>query len=639
MLDSLRTFARSWIGKILGVFLLIGLAGFGIQNVLTSFGTNTVASVAGTDISVRDYQRAYDTQVNQVAQQMGQVPTLEQATAMGVPGMVLQRLAGEAVLNKLGNDLNLGVSDARLTEMLRSDPSFQNALGQFDATSFSRVLIASGFTQAEYRDLQTRAAQRQQLIGGLLGDMATPAASVELINRYLADSRTVDYFVLNAQALPPVAEPTDADLAAYLTEHQTEFRTKETRSIDMLALSPESIASTKVISDEEVAAEYERTKDTRVRIERRKIQQFVLSTPELEAAFTAGKAAGTPIADLVAANNVALQDLGTLSRAEVTDSALAAAAFDLALNDYVIIPGIGSQRVVTVSEIQPGGQITLDESREDIRRQLALTAARAEYGDTLDQIEELRAAFRPLTEIAQRFNLNLVSLDLTPGAPELSSDRDVTPEELSRLSSAIFGAEEGELTPTVTFGSNRNIFFDLNKIEPARDQTLDEVRDALATAWTNQKTAEALTAEVTRITEQLKSGTPFADVATSIGQFPILSPALKRDGSATVGGSTAQADPVLSADVAREIFNGGPTHYGSAINADGDYVVFQVVEVTPAPAPDVRASDFVENSIREGVYQDLVRGLIADSGIRTNQQVLTQLMTGGVTTPGTVPIQ
>ena len=41
-----------------------------------------------------------------------------------------------------------------------------------------------------------------------------------------------------------------------------------------------------------------------------------------------------------------------------------------------------------------------------------MTAARAEFNDMLDQIEELRAAFKPLTEIASRFNL---TLDERPG--------------------------------------------------------------------------------------------------------------------------------------------------------------------------------------------------------------------------------
>ena len=121
MLDSFRHLTKTWFGKILGAFLIVGLAGFGISNVITGFGTNTVATVAGQDISVRDYQRAYDSQVNAVAQQIGRVPTVEEAVAFGVPGMVLDRLAGEAAVNKLGEDLGLGVSEDRLGKMLREE--------------------------------------------------------------------------------------------------------------------------------------------------------------------------------------------------------------------------------------------------------------------------------------------------------------------------------------------------------------------------------------------------------------------------------------------------------------------------------------------------------------------------------------
>ena len=41
MLDGLRRIGRTWFGKLLGAFLIVGLAGFGISNVLLDFGSNT----------------------------------------------------------------------------------------------------------------------------------------------------------------------------------------------------------------------------------------------------------------------------------------------------------------------------------------------------------------------------------------------------------------------------------------------------------------------------------------------------------------------------------------------------------------------------------------------------------------------
>lgn len=621
MLDSFRHLTKTWFGKILGVFLIVGLAGFGISNVIFQFGTNTVATVAGQDITIRDYQRAYNTQLNAVAQQYGRIPSTEEALALGVPSMVLDRLASEASVNKLGADLGLGVSEERLSQMLRDDPSFSSALGAFDRANFLRVLQQNGFTEAEYFDLQTKAARRQQLASGLFAGAPAPATAIELVNRFSGDTRTVDYFVLNAQALPPVAEPTEEDLATYLKDHQADFRTKETRTVELLALSPEAIAATKTITDDEVAAEYERTKASRMKIEKRTIKQIPLTTPELEKAFTDGKAAGTPIADIIAATGATPVELGTLSKSEVTDSSLADAAFGLALNDFVIIEGIGAKRAVTVSAIEEGGQVSLEDSKAEIAKQLATTQARNEYTDILDQIEELRAAFKPLPEIAERFGLHTFTVPLTEGGPELARMPELTPDEIARISTAVFNAQQGDLAPTIQISSTRNVWFDLTKVEPARDQTLAEVHDAVKTAWTNARTAEALTAEVTRLTDQLKSGTAFADVATSVGQFPILSQPLKRGGDGTT---------VLNDAVANEIFNGGPEHFGSAVNGDGDHVIFHVVEVNAATAdatPQVK--EFVEGSTRDALYADFVNGLKTEAGLRINQQVMAQLLDAG----------
>ncbi|MBN9361571.1 MULTISPECIES: peptidylprolyl isomerase [unclassified Devosia] len=621
MLDSFRHLTKTWFGKILGAFLIVGLAGFGISNVITGFGSNTVATVAGQDISVRDYQRGYDSQVNAIARQMGRVPTVEEAVTFGVPGMVLDRLAGEAAVNKLGEDLGLGVSEDRLGKMLREDPSFSSTLGSFDRNNFLRVLQQNGYTEAEYFDLQTKAARRQQLVSGLLSGAPASATATELLTRFSGDTRTVDYFVVNAQALPPVAEPTEEELATYLKDNQAQFRTKATRTVELLALSPEAIAATKTITDADIAAEYERTKDSRVKIERRTVKQVVLNTPELEKAFTDGKTAGTPFADVLAASGATAQDLGNLSKTEITDSGLADAAFGLALNDYAIIDGIGSKRVVTVSAIEPGGVISLEDAKAEIAKQLALTQARNEYTDELDQIEELRAAFKPLSEIADRFGLHTVTIPLTENGAELANDPDVGADNAQRIATAVFRAEQGNLAPTIQLSSTRNVWFDLKQVDEARDQTLDEVRNAVAAAWTSAKTDEAVSAEVTKLLDQVKSGTAFAGVASGIGQFPILSQPLKRSGDGTT---------VLNQTVANEIFNGGPTHFGSAVNGDGDHVVFQVVEVnagTVDQTADVKK--YVEEATRDGLYGDLLTGLKSQAGMRINEQVLKQLTDTG----------
>ena len=334
--------------------------------------------------------------------------------------------------------------------------------------------------------------------------------------------------------------------------------------------------------------------------------------------FERGKAGGRSFDELLAETGLTATDLGTLTKAEVTDPQLAEAAFAIAQGDFVIIAGAGGKRVVTVSTIEPGGEITLEEARDEISRQLALAQARNEFVDILDQIEELRAAFQPLSQIAERFGLTVHPVTLSVSGEELAAVADVPETERGRVAAAVFSAEQGKLAPTVSLGSNRNVWFDLKAIEPARDQTLVEVSDAVLAALTAERTEAAVAAEVEKTTERLKAGEAFADVAVSLNQFPILSQPLGRSGDGTT---------VLNQDVAAAAFAGGLDHFGSARNGDGDYVVFMVVDVVAATAEAADAArNFVEDASRETLYGDFVNGLRDAAGIRLNRQTFNQLI-------------
>ena len=619
MLDSLRVFAKSWPGKIMGACLLVGLAGFGINNVIADLGSNTVARVGNEDINSREFLRAYQSQLNQVAQQFGSMPTPQEAMSLGIPATVLQNLAQDAALNQLASNFGLGVSQKKLSEMLREDPSFQNALGTFNADNFRQVLQASGLTEAEYFDDQSNAARRQQLILSLFGDTKLPETAASLINRYVADQRTIEYFTLGETNVETPAAPTEDELKAYLAEHQAEFRTVETRKVQMLRLSAADLAQTKIgdITDDAIAAEYERTKATLTKPERRTIQQVVLNDEQV-AAFEAGLAAGTPFETLVSEAGLTATDLGSLTQAEINDAGLASAAFGLDQGAFVVIDGVAGKRAIHVSAIEAGGVPARDEVRDQIAENLALAAARNELADVQDQIEELRAAFRPLTEIAERFKLDLYEADVTSGGTELSVIPDLATEDAPRVTQAIFKAEQGALTAAIPLSGNANLWFDLNAIEPARDQTLDEVREQLTTTMTTERVNNAIIAAQAEAVKRLDAGEAIADVAASYNVFPQLSAPFTRFGS---------EDGTIDGALASAAFAGDASHHGSAVTQSGEFVVFQVTELTEATAPlEASAAATLENEARIGIYGDFVTAVRDDARMTINQQTLQQVL-------------
>lgn len=604
----------------MGAFLLVGIAGFGINNVITDLGSNTVARVGDEEITSREFLRSYQALVNRVSQQTGSIPTMSEAEAMGLPSTVLLQLSEGAALDNLANQFNLGVSEDKLGEMLRQDPSFQGTLGNFDPSIFTQVLQRSGWTEAEYFDARSKEARRDQIEKSLFAGAGLPTAADDLLNAYVGTTRTIDYLTLGPLNVDTPAAPTEDEMQAYLKDHQAEYRTVETRHVQMIELSIQSLAQTKLasIDDASIAAEFERTKDSLSTPERRTIEQVVLTTPEQQKLFEDGQSNGTPFADLLQQSGLTPTSLGTLAQSQVTDTALAAAAFGLQQDGYAVIEGIGGKRAVHVTEIQPAHQPTLAEAHDDIALRLATAQARTDISDVLDQIEELRAAFQPLTEIAQRYGLDLYETDVTAGGTELSVVPNLAPEDQQRATQAIFKAEQGKLTPSVPLTGNANLWFDLTDVQPARDQTLDEVRDQISAAMTEQRVNDELKALGDKLVERLNNGETMEDIAAGLGVFPQISTPFTRFGA---------QDGTVDGTVAGAVFAGGPDSKGTVVSANGDFIVYSVTENNPpAEALNQQALDSIDNEAKQGMYNEFVAALRDDSQLKVNQQALSNLL-------------
>ena len=598
--------------------MLVGIAGFGINNVFFDLGNATVARVGDEEISSLEFRRAYQNALSNFSQQFGSVPTPEQATAFGIPGSVLESMAREAALDDLGRRLGLGVSDQRLAIMVRQDPNFGGTLGTFDAQRFTQVLRFSGMTEAEYFAEQGRIAGREQLSAALFGSPMINDTSASLLAGYIADRRIIDYLVVNPISVPSPAEPDEAELAAYLAENQAEFRSLETRTVDLLVLTPETVAAGIEIAPEDIAARYEQTSASLAVPERRTIQQ-VLLTPEQEDAFTLGQAENRSFAELAAEAGLTPSQIGTRARAELTDANLAATAFSLEPGTFAVIDGVAGRRAVFVSAVEPGGTPALEDVSDRLAAELAESEARRNYAEILDQVEELRAAFRPLDEIAERFDIPLESIDLTASGIELEAVATLPADARQRVTSAVFAAQEGTLTPAVSIAGTSNVFFELGAIAPARDRTLDEVRDEVAAAWTADATQAAVSDYAARMVERLETGENLADIALETSQFTQLSQPFTRQG---------ETGTPIDTTVANAVFAGGEDHVGSAVNDAGEYVVFEVTTVTPA------GEDALDPAIRQALAADAQRNLLEEfvlsvriaAGLRVNQGALQQAL-------------
>lgn len=619
MLDNLRNFGRSWIAKILLGVLIIAVAGFGIPSVFLDLNANTVARVGDQNISVRDFDQVYRSQLNQFAAQTGMAPTAQQAVSYGLPNAAIARLANDASIEILARDLGLGASDQKLVELVRQDPSFASAMGLFDTGEFTNMLRNSGLTEAEYLNLQRRAASREQ-VGMIFNGAYVPQVALDIARSYDNDQRTIEYVELNPVLFEVTEEPSEEELTQFFEENQTRFRTVETRHVSLLPLTAEALAAGVEVTEEEIAAEYERTAGQNVSPERRTVHQLTLPDAETAQAFAEGIEAGASFASVVSQTGLQTEvtELGTFAQGEITDAAVAQAAFGLEENGYAVIEGTEGQRAIWVSAIQEEGQAPLEDVRGELEQALRLEKAQDLLLTVYDEIEEARAAFLPIEDVAERYGLEVHDIALTADGAALAEIETLPQGSTQTIVDAVFAASpDTRVTPAINLGSNRTMFFSVEEIEPARDQTLDEVRDEAIAAWQDLQTDLAMTRAAEDMVAAIDSGSDLFTIAAENGQTPQTSSPFTRN--------TASAG--LDPQVAQAAFQGGEGYAGYVPTQDGGMVVFQVTQVTPASAEaSSQVAEAMENSFADLIFANFVDGLRQDLGVRINQEALNRVI-------------
>lgn len=609
MLDSLRSAAGTWVAKALLLLLVLSFAVWGISGQITSgFGGNAVITAGETTVTPIEYRLAYDRQLSVLSQRFGTRVTREQAVALGVDQQVLSQLVAGAVLDEQARVMNLGVSKDRVAVLTAEDPAFQGPGGSFDRRQFEFVLRQIGMRPEDYLKNREQVAIRQQIVEAISDGMSVPDTFLRAVALYQGEDRTVEYVVLPPALVEPVEAPTDTQLAAYFEENKARYAAPEYRRIDYVKLEPEDIADTSVITDEQVAEDYQRTIAAFTTPERRTIDQIVFLNEDAAKIAADRLLGGASFEQMVQADGRSMDDvrLGTVEKSRVPDPAIAEAAFKLAKDEVSgIVQGAFGPAIVRVTEIIPETVKPLSEVQEQIRRELAVAEASRVLLDVHDRYEDARAAGNTMQEAARSVGLTVTTVEQVSRAGQDPSGavlRDI-PEtaELLRLA---FETEIDVENPPVNIGSNGFVYYEVRAITPARDRTLDEIRDRVVADWTASQVATRLAERAGGIEKRVRDGATLDEIAAELGYEKQVKRGVRR-------GAT---DPDLGETGVAAVY--GVTEGGTGLvptpSGDGQ-IVFEVTEVfEPAGASAESVAPDMRQAFRSGWSDDLLDQMVAE---------------------------
>ncbi|RVE85505.1 peptidylprolyl isomerase [Sinorhizobium meliloti] len=622
MLDSLRNAAQTRVVKGLLALLILSFMVWGGQTLMVPNTPNAVVTVGDVKVSASDFRLAYERQVALLSRQLGTPLSRQQAQAFGVENQVYAQLVAGAALDQLATDMNLGLSEDRLARLIGEDPAFHGANGQFDRLTFSSVLRNAGLTEQDYINNRSQVAVRSQIVDALTDGYTAPKVLVDAIGKYRHETRTIDYLLLSNANIDAVKTPGDDVLAPWFESRKANYRAPEYRKISYIKLEPEDLAAPDAVTEEELRADYEKRKESYRTPATRTVEQLTFPSREAADAAAAKLVAGTSFDDLVKAEGKTSADvlLGDFTKERMPDAKIADAAFAVAQDGGTtpVVEGAFGPVILRVTNIRPDAVRSFDEVKEELRKEIALDAAREQLVGLHDKIEDERAGGVTVKEIAEQLKLKLVTVDAVDASGKDQNGDDVKdlPEPRALLQE-VFKADVGTDTLAVNIGRDGSAWFDVEEIIPARDRTLDEVRDEVAADWTAEQQRAALAAKANELKERIEKGAKLADIASELGLVVETKTGLTR----------ATNDATLSPAAVIAAFGGPNGHVANAPGIGGDgQVLMQVTAVeekAPADALDNDSSQIeaIARASGDDILDQMVSTLQTAYGVSINQSL------------------
>ena len=628
MLDQMRRGVGNWLAKALLGLLIVAFAVWGVGDYVGKIGRPAPATIGGTEITAEQYRQAYQDEVNALSRRFGRRLTPEQAKLFGAEQSALARLVNAAAVDKHAGELKLSLSDAGIAELIKAEPAFKGADGQFSPVLFQSFLRQNGINEARFVRDRRREEIREQITDSLLAGVVPPQSVLEQMHQYREETRDIDYLAPDFDKLIKLEPLDEAKLRAFYEQNQRQFVTPEVRKINVLLLSHDAVKARINIIDEEIKATYEKTKDKIDTPEKRRVQQ--LSFPDRAAADKAyaelSKAKNFTEAAAKLGFKEADIDLGLLARRDMIDPKIAEAAFALKKDELSKpVEGQYANVLVRVTEIVPGKQRSFDEVKGEIRDKLAEERTSQEIQGLHDKVEDERASGKPLKEIAEQLKLDFREIpDIDRGGKTVDGKPAIEGAAATQIAQAAFAGSPGLDAEAAELADGGYAWVDVVSITPEKQKTFEEAKAAVTTAATEEQRRAEIASLAGKLVDRLGRGESMDAVAKETGAKVQKAAGVTRN---TVPQGLTQG----AVQQAFALPKGGAA---SALTADGkSRVILRVVDIKPAPAatPEqlARLKADVTRQMQGDIVGEYLAALQKKYGLSVNQGALSQALGSG----------
>lgn len=526
MFDSVRKHQRVLLFVVI-LLIFPAFAFFGVQGYDRFLsGGDDVAKVDGEPITRTEFDQAHREQLDRMRQMLGGALDTQLFDTPELRAQVLENLIVQRVMAIQARERRIAVSDERLREEIRSLPGLVGPDGKFNVELYRNFVLSRGRSEAGFEAELRRDLAMQAMPDSLYQSAWLPSSVMDRLLSIIGERREVSEVRIDPARLSADIRPDDAQLLAHFEKRSAQYQVPESVDVQYVVLDAEALVARAEVRDSDITSFYEQNKARYATAEERSAAHILIKLDPKASA--ADREAARARVQTLQERLVRGEDFAALARSESEDPGSAPQGGDLGFftRDLMVKPFADA-----AFSIQPGdttGPIETEFGLHIIR----LTGIRAAQVRPLEAVREeisnelkREIAARRLAESADTFTNTVYEQpdSLEPVAERLGL-KIVTQAALTRSGVAALGREHPLNHPKVLSGlfadeairNRRNIeAVDLGgriisarvtAHQPARQRTLDEVREEVLTAVVREQALQRARDQGQALLKTLTSG-------------------------------------------------------------------------------------------------------------------------------------
>ena len=612
MLQDIRKNSQGTAAKIIIGIIVIAFAGFGLESILVSGGSGSVAEVNGEPITPNELNQSLQTQQRRMMAMMGENLDPSLLDPDRLRPQVMDALVTRKLLLQSAQSNGLSISEREVGALIGGMAQFQ-VDGQFSPDAYRAALANAGYGPAYFKQSLMEDLVVSQMRNGLSASEFVTPAEAQLNARVTLEQRDLRYLTLPREQFAEAVPVGTGDIEAYYANNQAQFMSEESVDLDYIELVADDFVEP--VEEGTLRDAYEQAlSDPRYGVQNR--VSHILFTDqgegplagrlaEAQSRLAAGEAFDAVASALSedAGSSNAGGDLGYSSGDAFPEEMEAALArLEVGQVSEPVETEAGTH-LLLVTERDAADPPSFESMRAELEEQIGLEEARVTMLRVVETLRDLSFNASDLEEPAAELELELASAE---GVTRSQSEGLFARPALREAAFSEEVLQAGHNSEVIEIGANHYVVLRVRSHQEPQVKPIAEVESDIVAILQDQKTLEAMRAEAQTLLARLENGTSLEAIATETGYPWQVELGLARNATILEPGvidrAFAMAPPAEGETVADVVFT-----------ATGDALLLQLFRVTPG-AYEV-LTDVQKNQLRRALTGEL-GGLVDNQYVR-----------------------